>query len=147
MIARIQSRALIRLHGMELGKEFHAECKYPGVLDEELLTTFIYGHVDSGTGAMWIEYSETCPVGLIFGVLTIDPINGMEMAIEMFWYVRKNRNAHGKDLLRHFEVWARERGAQRLIVGHKPYAVAPVSQLLNRRGYQQMEVYYHKLCQ
>jgi GNAT superfamily N-acetyltransferase len=81
------------------------------------------------------------PDAVICGVVAAHYLTGEMTAFKTAWAAKPGATGHGAHLLRAFERWARERGAQRILVSGRE---ARTCTLLERRGYSRLETVYEK---
>lgn len=120
---------------LAMGRSFHAESGMPFAFNEEVMAG-VFARMIEADGATVIMTEK----GLIGGMLNpayCDP--SWVYAVEMFWWARGD----GMALLRAFEEWAAEAGANEIrmtSLANLPRA----DMLLRRYGYQPAEISYSK---
>lgn len=99
-----------------LGQEFTLASGLPGTFDEDHFLTSYCNLLQSGIAAVWVGHEEQEVAGIIGGIVTQCPFTGDVVAIESFWFVREKfrKDSLGVRLLKLFEEWAVEMGADRI---------------------------------
>ena len=72
--------------------------------------------IQSGNGAVFVV-GDDVPMGLICGYKTHNIDTGRWTAQVWHWYCESPARGHGIDLLRRFEVWAKEAGCESVSLG------------------------------
>lgn len=124
---------------LDLGERFHALSPWRDRLfnrgaTEKTVRTLI----SAPTGALFYNGH-----GILGGMLSPIYFGGGTVAQELFWFADKN----GRELLDAFEAWAKERGADGVIMvnlalGEREDAV--MNRMYERRGYQLRERHFYK---
>lgn len=121
---------------LEWGKAFHDAAQHPFGHDEEATRAFVDGLMESPLGV--ILTSET---GMIGGVLApAYSAPSWTMAVELFWWAEKG----GVKLLKAFEEWAENKGAQEVRMTSLTN-LTRADELLKRLDYAPIEISYRKL--
>lgn len=118
------------------GRRFHEAAGQPFGFDPDAAAVFAQGVIASPAGCALVS-----DAGMIAGVLSpAYCAPDWRMAIEMAWWAEKD----GLALLRAFEAWARDAGAQE--VRMTSLASLPRADgLLKRLGYEPAEISYRKV--
>jgi GNAT superfamily N-acetyltransferase len=120
------------------GYSFYEELGLPGNFSEEVFLSNWYKFYDLGWGVILGDFSGDELNGAIGGVVSPDACGGDLMATELFWFVFPGkRGSTGIRLLRAFEDWAKENGAERIRMSAR--SERPIN-LLERVGYRREEV-------
>ena len=83
--------------------------------------------------------------GALGGVCVPDCHRECMVASEFFWYVKPEHRGGGIRLLKAFEKWAREQGADRIIMTHLADSMPEgLKKLYIRLGYEELETNYIK---
>lgn len=120
-----------------MGRKFHEASGQPCPFDPDGLAEFVSGMIDSPQAAIFLTEA-----GMIGGVLAPAYCSpGWSMAVELFWW---SEDRQGLRLLRAFEEWAHESGAQevRMTTLH---SLPSAARILSRRGYGATEISYSKV--
>ncbi len=121
---------------VEMGAKFHAMSESRFGYDEDAASSFAKGLIEGDAGAVFLSDH-----GVIGGALTpAYCCPAWVFAVELFWWAEKD----GLALLRRFEEWAKEMGANEVrmtSLASLPRADA----VLRRKGYEQMEISYSKV--
>jgi GNAT superfamily N-acetyltransferase len=128
-----------------LGQRFYEEGRLPGRFIPGTFCRTWEQLLQTGAGGLFLLPDGGLPVGAIGGVLYPDPNDGALVATECFWFVHPQFRGRGLELLEAFESWARDRGAQRIImVLLHNLMPEQLSALYRRRGYTAVETHYVK---
>lgn len=131
----------------QLAASFFTECGLPG---DFKFDAFLFNWTkifDIQMGAMWKLVLNGKTVGMMGGILSPDMLDGQLIATEAFWFVapEARKSTWGFKMLMHFEQWAKEVGAKRIVMAHLlssfPEALGAY---YNRRGYVATEIHYVK---
>ncbi|MGB1214785.1 MAG: hypothetical protein ACPG4X_15575 [Pikeienuella sp.] len=121
---------------VDFGARFHAQSQQPFPYDTEAVAEFVGNIIKSPVGAIFL--SET---GMIGGVLTpAYCAPDWLMAVELFWWAEKG----GVKLLKAFEVWAEDMGANEVRMTSLA-SLERADGLLKRLDYAPTEISYRKL--
>lgn len=116
-----------------MGAAFHAASSLPFDYDADATAAFLTGIVPAG--GCFIS-----PHGMIGGVLAPAYTQPQWlMAVELFWWAERD----GLALLRAFEGWARENGANEVRMTSL-HSLARADGLLRAKGFDPVEVSYRK---
>jgi len=121
---------------LDMFKKFHAVSGQPMAFNREATADFVASLIGSASGAAIV--SDTGMIGGVLAPAYCDP--DWMMAIELFWWAERD----GMALLRAFEDWGREVGAQEVrmtSLSELPRADA----ILRRKGYDPAEVSYSRV--
>lgn len=119
-----------------MGRKFHEQAGLPFGFDDDAVSALLGRMIESEDATVIVTDR-----GLIGGMLNAaycDP--SWVMAIELFWWAEGD----GLSLLRAFEDWARQRGANEV----RMTSIAELSRadtILRRKGYQPTEISYMKV--
>ncbi len=103
---------------LEGARSFFGEGNLIGKLDEAHFVKTLRGYIDSGIGFILVAGNPPFR-GSIAGVVFPDFATGKPRCMEFFWYVPKEeRGIVGLRLLRAFEVEAKNRGADHVLMMH-----------------------------
>ena len=135
MIRRARESDLYEI--VRIGRRHHEAAQMPGRFDGEAFRRFAEQLV-TGRGVVFLTDE-----GMIGGTLAPSYASpGYWMAVELFWW---SEDRQGRALLRAFEAWAEENGADEVrlsaVTRHRG---AAVGRLLERAGYEPCEVSYSK---
>ena len=147
MIARLKPGELSLC--LEGGRLFFDEGKMPGGFSPSVFLSTFCELIQSGRGIVLASFDlrgdKRTITGALGGVLAQSPFNETVNAIEMFWYVLPEHRGHGIKLLRAFEAWAVERGADYVCMIHlQKLQPEALGQLYLRLGYRLIESNYLK---
>lgn len=121
-----------------MGAQHHAEAGNPGAFDREAAANYVGGFIANNSGAVFL--SEQGQIGGILAPMYCAP--SYLMAVELFWFAR---DGMGGKLMRAFEEWAEENGANSVVMSsvlqHDGERVAAI---LERKGYSAREVSFKK---
>src|SRR4029077_11292930 len=97
------------------------------------------------TGVILVDEEDDEKVGVIGGVVYIDPFDKNVVAQELIWYVRPEKRsfAAAQALRVGFEDWARKQGA-RYVRCAAPEQKSVLANLLKRSHYRHLEEVYEK---
>jgi GNAT superfamily N-acetyltransferase len=134
---------------IEGGRLFFEEGKMPGGFDATVFLTTFTDLIESGRGMVLASFElqgdKKVITGALGAVLAPSPFNETVSAIELFWYVLPDHRGHGIKLLRAFEAWAAERGADFICMIHlQKLQPEALGQLYLRLGYRLIESNYLK---
>lgn len=121
---------------LAFGVKFHAASQMPMQFDQSAMGDVLAGMIESDRAAVLMT-----DAGVIGGILSpayCDP--AWVMAVELFWWAERD----GLALLRAFEDWAQQAGAQEVrmtSLASLPRADA----ILKRKGYAPIEISYQKV--
>ena len=136
MIRRATLSDLPRI--IEMGAQHHAEAGNPGAFDREAAANYVGAFLRNGTGVVFL--SERGQIGGLLAPMYCAP--SYLMAVELFWFAQ---DGMGGKLLRAFEEWAAENGADCVVmssvVQHDGDRVASI---LARKGYEAREMSFRK---
>lgn len=126
-------------HILELGEKFHALSPWRDrpYVPEDVERT-LRGLMVSDQGALLYNGS-----GILGGVLSPIFFGGGVVAQELFWFAEAN----GRELLEAFEAWAKESGADCIMMAHLTMgedADARMKQIYEKRGYALRETHFYK---
>jgi hypothetical protein len=127
---------------VEMGRKFHAVSGYDDVpYDENTMVDLFIAMVRGG--GMFVVGDK--PVGMIGGLVFPVFFNRDKlMAQELFWW--SESPGAGKALLDAFEGWAKDMGAERVVMmALDALEGAKVGEILKRRGYKPAESNYMKV--
>lgn len=139
------------LEAGRLGAGFWVEGRMPGAFKLEVWLGSWAQFIGLGMGEIFVLKRRGSGAGRgevlgVFGAMVFPDANdGEPVAMEMFWWVRKECRGPGLQLFRAFEDWARERRAARVIMVHQVSMMPEkFERVLPRWGYQRQEVHYSK---
>lgn len=130
-----------------LSDSFFKECGLPGTFKFGVFHLNWCKILDNNLGALWKLVRDDKIIGMMGAILSPDLNDGELIATEAFWYVLPNyRNSiEGLKMIVHFENWAKQVGAKRVIMAHllssMPESLAAYYQ---RHGFIPVEVNYVK---
>lgn len=137
MIRRAGEADIPRIVAM--GRKHHEAANNPGAFDDAAATDFVRERMIEGAGVVLM--SERGQIGGVLAPLYCAPSH--VQAVELFWYAE---DGAGAALLSSFEEWAREVGAQTVVLStvlrHRGQAVGKA---LMRKGYTPQEVSFSKV--
>jgi hypothetical protein len=135
---------------IRLGSQFFLEFKLPGIFSGDYFIAVWEEILRGGSGAMWVSIQNNDIVGGIGGVLSPDLFTGDTMAMEAFWFMR--RDCRGSfdsvKLLTTFEEWGIQVGAKRIVMIHlcpDNYSHLQAESVYQRRGYIPLEKSFYKM--
>lgn len=149
---RATFKASIRtLEASELGlledcaRDFYAASRWLGRFDPERFRAIWTQLLASDMSVIFIAIEEGEIAGTIGGIIYQEIYGDRLIAEEFFWFVRPASRGAGVALYRHFEKWARERGAAAIHMAHL-FDVMPekVARFYLRTGFQPVEMRYQK---
>ncbi|MCI5040026.1 MAG: hypothetical protein MRY81_10110 [Donghicola eburneus] len=120
-----------------LGQRFHAASGMPFGYDPDQIAGFLQGLIENESGVVLCSEQS-----LICGVLSpayCDP-NWM-MAVELAWW---SEDRQGLKLLRAFEAWARDKGANEVRMTTL-CSLPAAEKIMSRTGYAPAEISYRKV--
>ena len=123
-----------------LGPKFFAEARRAGRFNADFFESMFAQLLDQGLGA-GLRLGEH---GVLVAVLTPDMVTGDTVAMELFWYVDPDYRGIGKKLMSAFEQWARDVGANRMVMGHPLPCDQSMGQFYMRQMYMPLETHYMK---
>lgn len=116
------------------GEEFHKASGMPCRFDPDAVEAFLAGLIENGA----VIVSDTGMIGGLLSPAYCDP--EWIMAVELFWWAEKD----GLALLRAFEEWAAENGANEVRMTSLA-ALPRADGILRRKGYAAAEISYRKV--
>lgn len=119
---------------LEWGRKFHEASKAPFGFNDEAVALFLADLMERGAVIM----SDTGMIGGVLSPAYCDP--EWIMAVEMFWWAERD----GLALLKAFEDWAAENGASEVRMTSLA-ALPRADAILQRKGYEAMEISYQKV--
>ena len=123
---------------VELGLRFYEE-EGGRAARPETLAEFAISHV-CDDNRVYLAVGDPVAACLC-GMIAPHYLTGEPTAFKTAWYAIPGARGYGTRLLRAFEVWAKEKGARRIIVaGRQPRTLT----LLERLHYQPLETVYSK---
>jgi GNAT superfamily N-acetyltransferase len=131
----------------DIGDSFFNECELPGSFKLDVWKFNWAQLLTHNFGAMWVGMKSGVPAGFIGGILAPDINNGDIVASETFWYVlpKFRGSTIGVRLVNHFEVWARDMKAARIIMAHLADSMPEaLKEFYERRGYRPRETSWIK---
>ena len=144
MIRKASLSDIPRLVGM--GKRFIAETEYHGKISENetALTETMTGLVSSEHSRVLVA-DDGQPFGMIGVFVFSHPFSAQRIGCESFWWIEpEHRGTHsGVRLLKEAERWAKQRGAERMIMVH-PAGASRVGRIYELLGYDKLEEQYQK---
>ena len=121
---------------VDMGRKFHAASGVACPFDEGPVSAVLINLISSPTGCLIVSEG-----GAIGGMLApAYCARSWSMAIEMFWWAERD----GLRLLRAFEDWAREQGADEVRMTTLS-ALPRADALLRHKGYAPVEISYTKV--
>jgi hypothetical protein len=115
-------------------------------LNEENFLAGIRAYVESGNGAVFLLMSDAGEVaGGIGGGINTEPMSGRTIAVESFWYVRKEHRVGTGPmrLVMLFQKWAKEKGATHCcMLAMAKSNPDEMDRLYRRMGYEKLETTY-----
>lgn len=130
----------------ELGQKFAEEAEVYGGFRSEPFSDIWGWMLTSGIGTVFVAIDQGAVVAGLGGIVVPDPINGVTVGQEVFWYAGpKGRGATAIRLFRAFEEWASERGAEILRFGSRE-TLAPegMDRMYRNMGFESIERHYEK---
>jgi len=129
----------------QLGHAFFKEGKLPGeFIESEFIKTW-NTLMDLGVGTIFSLRKDGELKGGLGAIKYPDANDGKCVVTEAFWYVLAEARGHGLALLKAFERWAVDVGAERIIMVHlSGLTPEPLKKLYLRMGYDECEVHYVK---
>jgi GNAT superfamily N-acetyltransferase len=127
---------------VEMGLRFHASTPYATHLAmdagevERVMRVLV-----EGQGVVFVAERDGELVGMIGGASYVQPFTTMRIASEMFWWVNPEARGRGVRLLKRFEQWAKDVGAEVL---QMIAPTADVEDIYRRLGYERVEVMYQR---
>lgn len=121
---------------VEYGRRFHAMSQQPFPYSEEAATGFSAGLIENDAGCVLL--SDHGFIGGMLAPAYCAP--AWVMAVELFWWAEKD----GMRLLRAFESWAVDRGAQEVRMTSLA-ALPKADAILRRKGFEPAEISYRKV--
>lgn len=119
---------------VEMGRAFNAASRSPVEYDEEQAAEAARGLIALPDGVVLVSEK-----GMIGGAIAPAYFNAAwRMAVELFWW---SEDRQGIRLLRAFEDWAREHGANEVRMTTLASIAGP-ERILKRRGYSPAEISY-----
>ncbi|NBT32820.1 MAG: hypothetical protein EBT13_13235 [Rhodobacteraceae bacterium] len=120
-----------------MGRDFNAASGTPAAYDDAQAAQVAAGLINGAHGVILVSDG-----GMIGGALAPAYFNSAWiMAVELFWWARDRRGLH---LLRAFEQWAKDKGADEVRMTTLGAIKGP-EKILERRGYAPCEVSYQKV--
>lgn len=120
-----------------MGRAFNAASGTPAAYDEAQAAQVAANLINSPQGVILVSDG-----GMIGGSLAPAYFNtAWTMAVELFWWARDRRGLH---LLRAFEQWAADNGADEVRMTTLGAIKGP-ERILERRGYAPCEISYQKV--
>lgn len=129
-----------------VGAAFFKEAGLPGVFNAHTYTRMWRGLYEAGTGIIYEAESDGKACGWIGGVVVPEHLTGESIGMETFWYaLPEHRGLGAIKLLKRFEQWVKERGANRLWMVHLT-KINPdkMACFYKRSGYDLLEHFYMK---
>jgi GNAT superfamily N-acetyltransferase len=105
----------------------------------DYLAAFILSHITESGKVCLVSGDPIC--GALCGVIAPHYFTGVPTAFKTAWYALPGSTGHGARLLRGFEQWARDQGAERIIVSGRDNRTCG---FLAHLGYQPFETVYDK---
>jgi GNAT superfamily N-acetyltransferase len=129
-----------------LGKEFYGMTGLSGTFHGDTFISFWNGFLQHGQAAMWVYVEDSVIVGTIGVTLTMSLFDGKVIADESFWFVAPHhRGTAGVRLFVEMKKWAKEHGAQRILMGKMLY-INPendkVGLFYERQGFMKLQTQY-----
>lgn len=135
-----------------LATEAGPDMRYPDAVDRVWVATFWMRAIESGASMSLLARNGGNEItGWILAMKAPDLYSGKPMALQQFWYVRKNGGSMtAMRLLDEFVELAKRSGCVRILVGDwSPRGDRDLSAIYERYGFEPMERYFKKelLCQ
>lgn len=130
---------------MECAREFCAVLDHP--LNEDSYHAFWARTLLDDSGCIFLLQNDNEVVGGIGGVASSDPLSGMKIAIEMFWYVKQQfrQGMWPLRLLREFECWAKMVGCDSINMIHMEKSMPEdMKRIYGRLGFNLIETIHSK---
>lgn len=130
----------------DMGAQFYAEGNLPGRFVPEVFVATWNTLYSLGVAEILGLFRDDGELlGVLGGIVSPDPNDGDLVAMEMFWFVRKEARGRGLLLIDAYEKWARARGAKRAMMGLlKALAPEVLQKTYLRRGYSERETQFQK---
>src|SRR4029077_3329717 len=129
----------------QLGGACYRELQFGRPLDVDHMLVLWSHFYATKTGVVLVYEKDDEKVGVIGGVVYIDPFDKNLVSQELLWYVRPERRSFqvAQALRVGFEEWSRKQGA-RYVRCAVPDQKAPLAKLLVRERYRHLEAVYEK---
>ncbi len=135
------------LRMVELGRQFFAEAGLTDFMeyDEESAAGTFFGLIDNPDGAVFVMEVDGQVVGGVGAILAPHYFNLQHKSgQELFWYVDPQHRGGRESLqmLKTVQSWAKDRGAETLVLARMKTSPSAVGVLYERMGFGQMETYH-----
>ncbi len=129
-----------------LAVEFDRTSGYGSNPDAGLFTEMFENLYASGDGVIFGAFLDGALKGVFAGHVSRFPASRLVRAQDIFWYVTPAHRGGttGVRLLKMFEGWAAEKGAERVLVPAFEGGSDKLPQFLENSGYQKIETFHEK---
>lgn len=129
-------------HLVVMGLHFIRSYSSAGLIDEnpDAIFDMMLSLVDSDQAVVFVAETEK-PIGMLGAHLVYHPMSSEFIATELFWWVEPGHRGNGIRLMRAFEDWARDKGAQKL---HMTAPNEKTGRVYVSAGFRKLEESYQK---
>lgn len=130
---------------LPLSREFYSSSRFLGEFDIEKFRQIWAQLINGDMGAIFVIEEGSNPVGALGGFIHPELYSGKVVAEEMFWFASQAKRGIGVKLYRHFEQWARDRGAETLQMVHLMDSMPKkLETFYSHMGFEPVEMRYSK---
>lgn len=114
--------------------------------DEDACRQYLEKFIAAEHGALFVSERDGRVTAFICGVCVDDPFTNERVGLKSSWIVNPEFPGDGGRLMLKLESWAREQGADRMIVSHLTKSLDPdIAKFFEARGYVRTEHKYERM--